>query len=412
MRNIIYTLAVTLAITQSINATEHCENVSMKESESSLLKTVPLVDGTIGKNLEETVDATDLSVAKTMLASEDQTDTIIINHNKSKTDQNLPQVDDSNDIIQTDNLKDIVSIVNEITEAKELSRERIYFLFDEDEVLFHRIDNACGGQYHAKWVNLAKEYSKDNPEFKQNALFYMRIICENHARMTLDPELPKFNDELQSSGIKTLILTSKPNRYIKKTKVWEHKILKKQREEFGYHFGAGWKDIEPYFFGKSGASQCYADGCIYTRPCPEEYKDHEKSYALQLFINYVNEKRKTNEMPQTIIFMDDNINYLKDMRKFANHNNIKFKGIEYTKKDKLPQCSKWDAAYEKQRLEDLVKYRKWKSPLIPDLLSYIPNWKEWRFRMKNVHILDIEIEMPKLDNDDILESDKPQGTIS
>ncbi len=407
-----YILVATLAITQSISATEHCEDVSMKKSELSLLKTIQPTNVAIDKNLEETVDATNLSVAKTMIMFEEQPDTIIINHNKSKTDQNLHQVDDTKDIIQTDNLNDVVSIVNDVIGAKDCSRERTYFLFDEDETLIHRCDNACGGQHYTKWANLAKEYSKNNLEFKQNALFYMSIIYENHARMTLDPKLPEFINEFQEFGINTLILTSKPNRYIKKTKVWEHKNFKKQREEFRYHFGTGWENIGSHFFGKLGASQCYADGCIYTRPCPAKYKDHEKSYAFQLFINYVNEKRNTNGMPQTIIFMDDNINCLKDMREFAKHNNIKFKGIEYTKKDKLPQCSKWDAAYEKQRLEDLVKYRKWKSPLIPDLLNYIPNWQEWRFRMKNVRILDIEIEMPKLDNDDIWESDNPQGTIS
>lgn len=238
------------------------------------------------------------------------------------------------------------STIENIETETQSANEKTLVVFDCDDVLIRTVDNVFGRKNERLLISCINSLLKQYPELGKKMKKLKGIVAASAKQTLVDERMPEFIKKLQSRGVKVLVVTSMKNEILNGKFAIE--IRKKELKDFGYDFLESWKDLDSKWFGEEEKSQYYEAGIVCAKP-------GNKYTALRNFLAY------SGFEPDKIIFVDDNIQNLVDVKKLAKEKNIEFKGYEYTGAELIPHEFKVSRERIIFQLEYLAKNEHWLS---------------------------------------------------
>ncbi|MDR1391474.1 MAG: DUF2608 domain-containing protein [Holosporales bacterium] len=221
-------------------------------------------------------------------------------------------------IITTDSIEIIKSELNS-------ADENTLVIFDCDDVLIHKTDVVFKPENKRFLKKCIAKMLSTNPGLVSRMGELKGIIFKTLSQIVVDKNLLEIINNIQSKGIKTLVITAMKNEKLGETDSIE--IRKEELKRFGFDFSKSWNYLEKSFLGEAQKSPYYEAGVVCSKP-------GSKGNALKLFMQY------SKFIPNKVICVDDRIENLINIREFLNPASIKLAGIEYTAAkeilDKLP----------------------------------------------------------------------------
>ena len=162
--------------------------------------------------------------------------------------------------------------------------------------------------------------------------------------------MPKIIKDIQDKGIKVIALTGGyggPISFVESMEDLRLKTLKEFDIDLSNAFLLKEMKFDSLVKDPGKPVPVYKNGVILTSKYP-------KAYVLENFLHQLNFK------PKKIIFVDNDIKHIKDLKEFSAKIGANYIGIHYTKMDKnIPQA--FDAALAQKKLEFLKANNVWLS---------------------------------------------------
>ncbi|MDR1233224.1 MAG: DUF2608 domain-containing protein [Puniceicoccales bacterium] len=194
-------------------------------------------------------------------------------------------------------------------------------VFDCDEVLTTLSEQVWQARNHdflVKWC------TENISNFSEDVLYELvTSILVSSKNLLVNQRMPELVENLRGRNIKSVVLTAlstQPIASIMDPMAWRISTL----ESFGYNFKMFWPSLLDRYFKEFGGEYppAYGSGVICCGSIP-------KSRCLMAFLAYA------NIAPDRVIFIDDKIENLEDVKEQCDLAKIKFLGIRYTESHKL-----------------------------------------------------------------------------
>ncbi|MDR1890711.1 MAG: DUF2608 domain-containing protein [Puniceicoccales bacterium] len=194
-------------------------------------------------------------------------------------------------------------------------------VFDCDEVLTtlsEQVWQAKNHDFFVEWCN--KNVSNFSKEMLVEIATSILVSSKN---LLVNQRMPQLVESLHRRNIKSVVLTAlsmQPIVSVTDPMAWRISTL----ESFGYDFRMFWPSLPDKHFRELGGEYppAYSSGIICCGNIP-------KSQSLLAFLAYA------NITPSKIIFIDDKMENLEDVKEQCNLKNIKFLGIRYMEAHKI-----------------------------------------------------------------------------
>lgn len=244
-----------------------------------------------------------------------------------------------NDIIQTNKLDMIELTLNDVSDND-------IVVFDCDDVLTTIAQQLFKQHNRQVFINWCKN---NIPGFDRTMFFdLLDYILVSNKNVLVNDRMPWLVNKLADMNIKAVVLTALPTKPIGKVQEpikWRSNIL----SELGYNFGKFWKNLSDKKFFENTIQPyppAYHNGIICCDNVP-------KYLCLGEFLRY------SNISPNRILFIDDNIDNLNGMQKWAYNYNIAFLGIQYHEAQNIVSNVPLSEELINYQLQMLVKQHVW-----------------------------------------------------
>jgi hypothetical protein len=211
-------------------------------------------------------------------------------------------------MINTDSIDDIKNEVN-AAEGDTL------FAFDCDEVLTTLSEQICkerGQQFLMEWLG------RSHPNVSEDAIYDVAtFVLVSNENFLVNSEMPELIEKLWAKNVKAVVLTAlsmKPVDSVPDPMVWRVETLR----SLGYDFEKFWPQLANKRFKQFDCEYppAYSSGVICCGGT-------SKGASLTAFLKYARAK------PSKIVFVDDKIENLEDVKNTCKSLAIDFVGIEY-----------------------------------------------------------------------------------
>lgn len=212
-------------------------------------------------------------------------------------------------------IKSIESL-NEISSYLDSQDTDTLIVFDLDEVLVTTEDPFLRPELEETFLGCVKEaMTKAIAQSRQETLHCRLSDCLTNAkRYLLDVESPELIARLQNANKKVIALTNHPTGKlgsVESLQAWKAESMR----SFGFHFAKSFPEMKN---GALSESVLYEDGTVFCRGVG-------KGVALMQFLSASGYK------PKKVIFIDDLMKNLDEVRQALSAHNIAFEGFYYTK---------------------------------------------------------------------------------
>ncbi|MDR2628435.1 MAG: DUF2608 domain-containing protein [Puniceicoccales bacterium] len=247
-----------------------------------------------------------------------------------------------------DNMIVVIDTLDDIEKRLEGAGGNTLVVFDCDEVLTTLSEQVWQARNHdflVKWC------AENISNFSEEVLYeFVTSILVSSKNLLVNQRMPEFVKNLHRKNIKSVVLTAlstQPVATIRDPMAWRISTL----ENFGYNFKMFWPSLPDKHFEEFGEEYppAYGSGVVCCGSIP-------KSRCLMAFLAY------TNITPDKIIFIDDKIENLEDVKEQCDIAKIKFLGIRYTESHKLNSTIPFCANKIRYQLTTLKEKSIW----IPD----------------------------------------------
>ncbi|WP_164503865.1 DUF2608 domain-containing protein [Rickettsiales endosymbiont of Stachyamoeba lipophora] len=216
-------------------------------------------------------------------------------------------------------------------------------VFDVDDVL--TVPNATTGmygEYKNKWGEIINEYKRKSPDFSKNLEYYLSILYSQQEEIILDPSIYKVLHSLKLKNIPTIACSSwKTGKFgiIENMAEHRYKVLK----DLNIMFDWSYYNIKlNLLVDGTDKKPAFSKGVICTDGA-------NKGGVLLAFFNQIKYK------PKNLIFFDDSLKNMNDVKNMCEKNNINFIGYHYIKS--IP--SNWNEKLVRFKIENLIKHNIW-----------------------------------------------------
>lgn len=255
-------------------------------------------------------------------------------------------------IVPVHDLKEQDYAVKSITQLSDIDLNHLdsktLIVFDVDGVL--TLPNATTGMfttYQKEYGDIIKDLQNTYPDYKNNYDLYCSIIFKGQEEMIIDPNLEKILNHLKKQGIKTIACSawpSGPQGLIQSQAEHRYSVLKNLNIVFDWSF----PDVIFKLKEEQGPRKKYQP--VYYRGIICADGQDKGSSLLDFF-------QKIHFMPKKIIFIDDSLKKIDEVRQMCEKNNIHFVGYHYTRI--LPTNKRWKPDLVRFKLERLIREKKW-----------------------------------------------------
>ncbi|MDR2776843.1 MAG: DUF2608 domain-containing protein [Puniceicoccales bacterium] len=250
--------------------------------------------------------------------------------------------------LNTDKMITVIDTLDDIEKRLKVADGNTLVVFDCDEVLTTLSEQVWQARNHDFFV----KWCADNiANFSEEALYEIATsILVSSKNLLVNQRMPELVESLRKRNIKSVVLTAlstQPVSSIMDPMAWRISTL----ESFGYNFKMFWPSLADKHFKEFGEEYppAYGSGVICCGSIP-------KSRCLMAFLAYA------NITPDKIIFIDDKIENLEDVRERCGLAKIEFLGIRYTEAHKLVSIAPFCANKIRYQLTTLKEKSIW----IPD----------------------------------------------
>jgi FMN phosphatase YigB (HAD superfamily) len=215
-----------------------------------------------------------------------------------------------------------------LKEVLEKANQTTLVIFDVDDVLLHPSDQIL--QKPNKPYLKEMQAALERRISKDEAYALYSIILQERQTVPVDPTMVNLLKDLQSRGVKTLVLTNCSTGQFGSIPAIENWRIQ-ELMRVGYNFSSSWKGLKSKrfdqllkykisskgFFQESTAAPLFKEGVIFASNVP-------KGKVLKAFLAYAQFK------PDKIIFVDDKQKNLDSVEEIAIEGGIPFEGFKYT----------------------------------------------------------------------------------
>jgi hypothetical protein len=242
----------------------------------------------------------------------------------------------------------VADTIEDIEKRLKVADGNTLVVFDCDEVLTTLSEQIWQARNHDFFVEWC---TKNISNFSEEALYEIATsILVSSKNLLVNQRMPELVENLYRRNIKSIVLTAlsmQPVAAIRDPLAWRISTL----EKFGYNFKMFWPSLSDKHFKELGEEYppAYGSGVICCGSIP-------KSRCLMEFLTYANVR------PDEVIFIDDKIENLEDVREQCALAKIEFLGIRYTESYQLDPTTPFCANKIKYQLTVLKEKNIW----IPD----------------------------------------------
>lgn len=219
-------------------------------------------------------------------------------------------------------------------------------IFDCDDTLIHKTDIIFDQQNEKvlkRYIEFAiKKYHLEVVHL--NEIKY--IVMQNNNQVLVNEKLPNLISNLQTKGVKAIVLTALRNKILKDGSFIDLRI--KELNKFGFDFSRNLSNLEENALLEDQTELYYKQGIVCSG-------SKDKSVALDLFLKYA------GFYPKKIIFVDDKKENLVDTERALKLKGIDFTGIEYLEYKKIPYKYPFSEKRAIFQIEYLITNKIWLS---------------------------------------------------
>jgi hypothetical protein len=216
-----------------------------------------------------------------------------------------------NEVFSTHLISDIWNVIIKL-------HKDTLIIFDIDDVLIYSKDQILSTSNKALLEELYNQMLKDICE--ENLINMWSKMWLEHRKSLVNDSIPHLINYAKNKGCKLMALTSSwtgSYGHILNLQELRFSVLKK----FNIDFSKTFSHLPTFYIDVIGSDSiqkpCFHRGILFT--C-----DIAKNIIFEAFL------KKINASPQSIVFIDDNLENVNLIRKFCYENNIKFQGIHFT----------------------------------------------------------------------------------
>lgn len=231
-------------------------------------------------------------------------------------------------------------------EALKLTKDDIV-IFDIKGVLFTSKDQILTHQFKPKFNEFLQQIKLEKGEEEAKRL--EAIVLQNYEVVLIDENIPQIIKAIQNKDIKVIALTggySGSLSFIKNIENLRIKTLKEFNIDFSSSFPITEMKFDLIVNDFTKPVPLYKNGVIFTSKYP-------KAYVLENFL------QQLNFNPKKIIFIDNDIEHIEDVRKYAAKAGIDYIGVHYTKANEQQDEQMLDMSLAMKKFEILVAKNLW-----------------------------------------------------